>query len=227
MPARSPAVVLPYVVPGAYLIRAGSLTIEQMTAELTPVGMLYIRRFLPYNPQSDFLTLFDPKVLAAHSRRIEKSVPTAHLPSRETAVGSWAAKVNTPASSAPPAVIVVAATSPFDGRQEPTTGCEDVIQASTGKKMRPGRHARQMLKTLKEACEPPPPPVKEEKKQRAQPPPAEAVPPRPTAAEVTATPDPAASLSVSRGSLVFEMRPFRVSDVFDGEADCLLPHLES
>lgn len=115
---------LQHVVPGAYLIRAGSLTVDQVRDELKSSGMIFVRRFLAHAEHSDYLALFDPKVLAKCAEvetgnsetslideKREDAAFVRTAPRGETPEGSWAA-LAVAAAAAPhtsrivPAVVV-------------------------------------------------------------------------------------------------------------------------
>jgi hypothetical protein len=85
---------LPYAVPGAYLVRAPSLSLEDLQEALASFGLLFSRRFLPDAIKSDYLCLFDQSIL----------VQKCEIDSE-----SWAAKVKAPPAEAKPETVVVEA----------------------------------------------------------------------------------------------------------------------
>lgn len=141
--------------PGTYLLRVPpggdeATKLLDIRREFTPLGLLFARRFLHFAPRSDYLLMFDMKILSQHCR----TLPT-----------TWAEKLKTVHDLPPPPTEVVVA-------ELPSPQQEAVKKVTT--KSRPGRRARQMLKALindareKEekatipdvaATPPPPPPV--------------------------------------------------------------------
>lgn len=211
--------VLPHVVPGAYLVRAGSLSVDELRAALAPFGLLFVRRFLAHAVRSDYLTLFDPKILVNHCQ-VESTVVRARTPGI-TPPGSWAALTQKETTVKLPVVVVEARSG--------NAPCPPVSDGS--KKARPGRRVRQMIKALKKATAPPteetpvlPPPSPSEAEAEIPPSPKEvkAPPPSPTEAPRAAETAPksiplGATLLLRAGELTFQLRPFRVSDQMEAD----------
>lgn len=109
-----------YSVPGVYLVRCG----EEVRNELRYAGLLLARRFLAHALNSDYLLVFNPKILALHCK-IEE--------------GSWASRVKSQAVITPSLAQEVVAVLPS---APPPSSPVHV------KKSRPGRRTRQMLKAL-------------------------------------------------------------------------------
>lgn len=200
-----------FAVPGAYLLRPNDASIQVVYNELRHAGILFIRKFLAHATRSDYLVLFDREVLRLHAQVEEDP--------NETPVGSWAALVKKAVKEPEPQAIqvlpeptVVEAKKP-KARIVPLSSRDPVNL----KKMRPGRHARQMLKALQEAStditpeEVPSPPkeIKEEPKKEI----------------------PENACITLRGSgpthPVFRLRPFMVSQTLniDEIPETTVPHL--
>ncbi len=140
---------LQYVVPGTYLLRAGSLSVNDVRNELKAAGLVLCRRFLAHTARSDYLVLFDKKVLVGHFKPDEPS---------EAPEGSWAArtkKVVESSTSAAPTGTTVTTVEVVAEIPKPVKVVENSVESNLfqstepGRKIRPGRRARQMLKDLR------------------------------------------------------------------------------
>jgi hypothetical protein len=202
---------LPFIVPGAYLVRPNDLTVDDVYDELKYAGVLLIRRFLAHKPRSDYLLVFDRKKLLEHCR--------IELEERETPAGSWAELVQktqaepvTPVQPTPAEVVVAE-------REKAEIPVEaSAPEVALGKKTRPGRHARKMLKALVEAStEVAPAPESETTAEAVAVPPVKMIVPPPKPVKPTSI--PLGSNLLLRGSgpshPLFRLRPFRVTDVMD------------
>lgn len=203
---------LPYVVPGAYLIRPGPLTLVQVREELESAGLLFIRRFIVGAPRSDYLALFDPKILAQHAREEKAALSTPSI-----TTGVWVKRVQAEAAPLTVTVPIVTVAARVANLEPELT--------ATSKKVRPGRRAREMLKALKTDAEPlmttvaavAPPPALQATPSAPEPSPQ----PQPKTVDLTA--DAGILVDGTKGT-VFQLRPFRVKNNFVPDRG-FVPHL--